>query len=135
MSVALRISIGAHASDLGAMEWKTIRLELAESSEFPAGSVSRGYLIRAPLDDRGSIDERSLDRAPQKATVRRFWSTEPDERGQVVRIDGHWAMRFKGKPDRLIARASRLDRIGDRIPVIDVDGVSRPFQIAAVRST
>jgi len=84
------------------MKWKTIRLELAATTDFPKGSVGRGFLIRAPLNQDGSIDELLLRENPDRAKVRRVWPNEPDERGRLVRADGHWAMRFSGQADRLI---------------------------------
>jgi len=84
------------------MKWKTIRLELAPTAEFPTGSVGRGFLIRAPMDDDGTIDEQLLNRTPGRAKVRRVWTNEADEPGEFVRVDGHWAMRFPGKADQLI---------------------------------
>jgi len=84
------------------MKWKTIRLELAATADFPKGSVGRSFLIRAPLSDDGKIDEELLDRAPERAKVRRVWPNEADERGRLVQVDGHWAMRFQGKADTLI---------------------------------
>ena len=84
------------------MKWKTIRLELAATADFPKGSVGRGFLIRAPVNDEGRIDELRLRDNPERAQVRRIWSNEADERGLLVRVDGHWAMRFPGHPDRLI---------------------------------
>jgi hypothetical protein len=44
------------------MTWKSIRLELARTKEFPEGSASRAYLLRLPLDDRGRIYESALRR-------------------------------------------------------------------------
>jgi len=76
------------------MKWRTIRLELAATTEFPRGSVGRGFLIRAPLNQDGSIDEPRLRENPDRAKVRRVWSNEADKRGRLVRMDGHWAMRF-----------------------------------------
>jgi len=84
------------------MDWKTIRLELAATADFPKGSVGRGFLIRAPVNGDGRIDELRLRENPGRAKVRRVWPNEPDEGGQLVRVDGHWAMRFPGRPDRLI---------------------------------
>lgn len=112
------------------MNWKTIRLELAGTRDFPAGSVSRGYLIRLPLSDSGSIDEASLAQSPQRATVRRFWSTEPDESGRVVRANGHLALRCAGRPDRLLDTPS-FD-IGEQVIVIDGDGARLPFRVASI---
>lgn len=109
------------------MNWKTIRLELAPTAQFPTGSVSRGYLIRAPLNDNGMIDEQSLNRAPERAKVRRFWSTEPDERGQVTRVDGHWALRCSGKSDRLLDLDARI-RPRNQLTVLGAEG-SLPFRV------
>lgn len=113
------------------MEWKTIRLELAGTRDFPAGSVSRGYLIRMPLNDDGSIDEATLARNPQRATVRRFWSTEPDESGRVVRENGHWALRCNGKPDRLLSLGSPVFEPSKKV-VLAGDGAPLPFRVASV---
>ena len=90
------------------MKWKTIRLELAATPDFPNGSAGRGFLIRAPLRDDGTIDPQLLESAPTRAHVRRVWSNEPDERGSLMRADGHWIMRFPGKADRLIDAHDRM---------------------------
>jgi hypothetical protein len=111
--------------------WNTIRLELARTRDFPSGSVSRGFLIRVPLTKNGSIDEATLAGAPQKATVRRFWSTEPDESGRMVRVDGHWALRCNGKPDRLLSTHSL--GLGEEVAIIDSDGAPLRFRVASVR--
>ena len=116
------------------MNWTTIRLELAGTQAFPAGSVSRGYLIRAPLNDSGAIDEASLAKTPQKAIVRRFWSTEPDERGRLVRVGKHWALRCDGKADRLLANKSGSFAPGEEITVVECKGARLPFRVASVRS-
>lgn len=112
------------------MSWSTIRLELAGTRDFPSGSVSRGFLIRVPLDSSGSIDAASLATAPQKATVRRFWSTQPDENGRVVDADGHWAFRCSGRADRLLSDASF--RLGAEVAVADSEGVPLPFRVASI---
>ena len=115
------------------MNCKTIRLELAGTRDFPAGSVSRGYLIRIPLNESGSIDEASLAEAPQRATVRRFWSTEPDESGRVVRVNGHWVLRCNGKPDRPLATTSPSFSVGEAVAVHETNGAPLPFRVASVR--
>lgn len=104
------------------MNWRTIRLELAETSDFPTGSVSRGYLIRLSLDDSGSIDEATFAQSPRKATVRRFWSTEPDESGRLMRSNGHWALQCNGKPERLLAIKPATLAVGEKVAVVGPDG-------------
>lgn len=114
------------------MNWRTIRLELGGARDFPNGSVSRGYLIRMPLNDDGSIDEATFARHPQWATVRRFWSTEPDESGRVVRENGHWLLRCNGKPVRLLSSGSPSFAPSKEIAVLAGDGARLRFRVASI---
>ena len=116
------------------MNWKTVRLELARTRDFPAGSVSRGYLVRIPLKDTGSIDEASFAQTPQRATVRRVLSTEPDVNGRVVHADGHWALRCNGQPYRLLSGASDSFVLGHEVAVEGPDVSRLPFRVANIRS-
>src|SRR6187551_1846804 len=113
------------------MNWNTIRLELARTENFPTGSVSRGYLIRVPLNADGSIDEDAVKRSPRQATVRRFWSTEPDESGRVARIDGRWGLRCNCNRDRLLS--TDCFNIGDEVNIVEPGGVPVPFRVANIR--
>ncbi len=65
------------------MNWKTVRLELAATPEFPRGSVARAYLLRIPLNPDGFIDSLAIESQPQRATVRRHWPSEADCYGHV----------------------------------------------------
>ena len=114
------------------MNWKSIRLELASTGEFPAGSVSRAYLVKLPLDDDDTLDEDALRLSPSRATVRRHWSTEPDERGLVVRADGHWSICCDGK-ERLLHLDSRPIRLGAQVSVVEPNGDILPLRVASVR--
>lgn len=113
--------------------WKSIRLELAPTEEFPTGSVSRGYLIRLPLDDGDAIDPPAFEQSPYRATVRRYWSTEPDEGGQVLKVDGNWAIRCNGSPDRLLELDGKPLRLGQKLFTVEPDGTTLPFRIASIR--
>ena len=113
--------------------WKNIRLELARTREFPRGSVSRGYLIRLPLNDSDVVDPADFDLSPHLATVRRYWSTEPDEAGLVIRAGDGWVLRCNGKPDRLLEVNGRPFRLGQQVAVVDPDGATLPFRIASIR--
>ena len=114
------------------MNWKSIRLELGSTGEFPGGSVSRAYLVRLPLDDHDTVDEDALRLNPMRATVRRHWSTEPDEKGLITRADGHWSMSCEGK-SRLLQLGSRAVRLGARVSVVEPNGDVLPFRVASVR--
>ena len=61
--------------------WKSIRLEIAQSAEFPTGSVSRAYIVRLPLDDRDLVDEDALVKTPvwrRYGAIGRLTPTKPD---------------------------------------------------------
>jgi hypothetical protein len=73
------------------MTWKSIRLELGRTSDFPRGSASRAYVLRLPLAEDGTIDEQALVSRPEQATVRRMWPSEPDLSGHLIRVDQGWA--------------------------------------------
>ena len=109
------------------MKWKTIRLELAASTDFPHGSVGRGFLIRAPLNEDGSIDELLLRASPGRGKVRRVWSNEADQRGRLERVDGHWAMRFPGQPDRLIDDCAHF-HAGNEV-LVSAEGKQSAFKV------
>ena len=109
------------------MKWKTIRLELAATPDFPNGSVGRGFLIRAPLNEDGRIDEQLVAQSPNRAKVRRVWPNEADEGGRLTRVDRHWAMRFPGKADTLIdARAAF--QVGKEV-LVSADGKQSAFTV------
>lgn len=73
------------------MTWQSVRLELDRTGEFPRGSASRAYLLRLPLLDDGTIDDEAIARMPERATMRRMWSNEPERSGHVRRIGDGWA--------------------------------------------
>ena len=73
------------------MQWKSIRLELGRTHDFPNGSASRAYLMRLPLFADGTIDEQAIIGKPEQATVRRMWPSEPDVSGHLVRQGSSWA--------------------------------------------
>ena len=115
------------------MHWRTIRLELGSTGEFPAGSVSRAFLLNLPLDDYDVVDGAALARSAAQATARRHWSTEPDERGQIVPSGRDWAMRCDGKPDRVLQFNGTPMRLGQRVSVVEPDGKVLPLRVASIR--
>lgn len=115
------------------MSWKTVRLELARTKEFPNGSAGRAYLLRLPLDDRGLIDESQLHKNPERATVRRHWPNEPDRNGYLVRKGRGWAFSYAvgDKDDEDIFHLeSHPFRQGDYVTITETDGEKLPFKVA-----
>ena len=115
------------------MTWKTIRLELSRTSTFPNGSAGRAYLIRAPLDEHGSIDPVAVKQNPTEATVRRFWAAEPDQYGQVELANGRWVFRMNGVGETIGRLGPEPIQLHDQITVEDADGTVLPFRVVSIR--
>jgi hypothetical protein len=133
-SGALRIGAPKVIGHDGVVDWKTIRLELGRTADFPAGSVTRAYLVRLPVTDNDEIDEVAVLGNPTRATVRRFWPCEPDRVGHVVRTDCGWAFRCgcSEQPDAtLVAKPLKL---GEDVFVTEGNGPQVPFRVASIRS-
>lgn len=119
------------------MNWKTVRLELARSLDFPKGSPGRSYLLRLPLDESGRIDEPALRREPAQATVRRYWPNEPDLSGRVVPARDGWSLSYEPPaPARGATLSGRLPHrpieLGACIDVTEPDGRSLAFRVASL---
>lgn len=114
------------------MNWKTIRLELAGTREFPAGSAGRAFLLRLPLHDDGSIDDAEVALYPSRATVRRFWASEPDSSGQIVRCQSGWECRCGHRDNEHMAfnLPAQPLRLGERIVMTDACGHELPVRVA-----
>ena len=115
------------------MSWRSIRLELGSTGDFPAGSVSRAFLVQLPLDDFDVVDGAALASNPSKATVRRHWCTEPDERGQLVPSGPNWAVRCVGQPDRVLKLDGTPMRLGQQVSLVEADGTVLPLKVSSVR--
>jgi hypothetical protein len=118
------------------MTWQTIRLELAGTREFPTGSAGQAFLLRLPLCDDGSIDEAEVALRPSRATVRRFWASEPDSYGPIVRCPGGWECRcvLRGGETLCYRLAAQPFRPGGEIMMTDPEGRALPFRVAGMTS-
>lgn len=98
--------------DPSGINWKSIRLELAGTPEFPLGSASRAYMLHLPLREDGTVDEQAFGANPAMASFRRFWPNEPDRSGLIVRAGRGWALSFQpvaiGNGTSLPIRMDRL---------------------------
>lgn len=113
------------------MHWKTIRLELASTPDFPGGSAGRAYLLRLPIDDSGRLDAAALNAHPEDATVRRFWPSEPDRAGHIERTPLGWELRWTGERGAKVL--SRIEeqrfQLGGQVFVTEDDGHRLPFRV------
>ncbi|MCJ8157021.1 hypothetical protein [Sphingomonas sp. LaA6.9] len=115
------------------MSWKTIRLELARTPEFPNGSPGRVYLLRLPLDAEGRIDPVEFRADPELATVRRYWPNEADQTGYVIRRPGGgWALSYAVGDDddeAIFHLETHPIRLGEYVTITEADGEQFPFRV------
>lgn len=119
------------------MNWKSIRLELGRTTEFPEGSASRVYLLRLPLTEDGLIDEGVLGTAPERATVRRFWPNQADLAGYVIRTPNGWAFSYEpGEDDdeAVFHLETHPIRLGNYLTLTEPDGRELPFRVASLEN-
>lgn len=118
------------------MTWKAIRLELARTPDFPEGSPGRAYLLRLPLGEDGIISEPAIRSDPGQATVRRFWPSQPDMSGHVIRTPAGWAFSYRiGEEDdeTLFHLETHPLCPGEYVTLTEPDGQRLPFRVACVR--
>jgi len=118
---------------------KWIRMELARDEEFPMGSRNHGYEFVAPLDAEDRIDTEGWRTHRDRCRVKRFWESEPDEVGHLVRKGpNQWAFHYDihGDEDDDEAGFRFADerfRPGEYVSVRDHDEEMRTFRVVVVR--
>lgn len=116
------------------MNWKTVRLELARTREFPNGSAARAYLLRLPLEPCGAIDEVLVQQHPERATVRRHWPNQADCDGYLVRRPSGWAFSYAlgAEVDESLCHLDAANfEIGAQVQVLEVNGERLPYRVAS----
>ncbi len=120
--------------------FKRIRLELARSKEFPAGSASRGYEFVAPLNSNARIDPALWRKHRDNCRVRHFWGDE-EEIGHLVHKPGgpehaQWAFDYEGKAEYDDESGYRFGahafRPGEYVSIRDEAGEMHTFRVASV---
>jgi hypothetical protein len=120
---------------------KRIRLNLARSREFPAGSERHGYELVAPLDAAGRIDAQLWQKHREHCGVRRFWEGEDDEVGHLVHRPGgaehaRWVFDYEGEAEYDDEAGYRLGdhifRLGEYVSIRDEEGAMHTFVVVSV---
>lgn len=120
---------------------KRIRLDLARSKEFPAGSSRHGYEFVAPLDETGHIDPELWRKHREHCGVRRFWEGEGDEIGKLVHKPGgpehaRWVFDYDDTAEEDDEPGYRFGahafRPGEYVSIRDEDGEMHTFVVASV---
>jgi hypothetical protein len=121
-------------------ELKRIRLNLARSKDFPAGSARHGYEFVAPLDAKGHIDAGLWRTHRDHCGVRRFWGNE-EEIGKLVHKPGgnehsRWVFDYDESADEDDEAgyrfASHAFVPGEYVSIRDEDGDMHTFQVVSV---
>lgn len=107
------------------MSLMRIRLELAQSPDFPAGSTSHGYEFVAPMKSDGHIHALECHAV-------RFWGDAPEEKGLLHRERHGW--RFDNKKsdeadNEACSRQTHPLTPGGLISIVGRDGKQRPFRV------
>jgi hypothetical protein len=113
-----------------------IRLELARTTGFPAGSAWHGYEFVAPLTADGHIDANAWGELKELCHVRRFWGDKDEEHGQFVRRGHGWCFKYPNGNEIEKESLFKLDRHrftpGGYVTVTEPDGEQLPFRIVAM---
>lgn len=116
------------------MTWKTIRLELARTAEYPSGSSAHAYVFRVPLGDDGLIDPVALRKAEKRPEVRRFWRGEAEQRGVVIATKKGWAFSYQvGEDDdeTIFRLKDHPLEPGEYLTITETDGSELPFKVVS----
>jgi hypothetical protein len=120
---------------------KRIRLNLARSKEFPAGSDRRGYEFVAPLGTDARIDAQLWRKYREHCGVRRFWAGEDDEVGRLVHKPGgaehaRWVFDYDETAEDDDEAGYRFGdhafRNGEYVSIRGDDGEMHTFQVVSV---
>jgi hypothetical protein len=110
-----------------------IRLELARSKAFPAGSAAHGYEFVAPLDSEGHLDPASWKSLRERCRVHRFWGPDDEDIGHVIHRRGDWVFHYDIDGDEDDEAGYKLGshtfNLGDYVSVRDEDGVLHTFRV------
>jgi hypothetical protein len=114
---------------------KTVRLELARNPRYPEGSARHGYEIVVPLDAEGHIDAAAWRENRDTCHVRRFWSDQPDERGELIHGRHGWAISYapgESDDERIFRLDRHLFRVGEYVSISEPDDVTYTFKVVSV---
>lgn len=119
---------------------KRIRLNLARSKEFPAGSERHGYELIAPLDENGHIDADLWRKHREFCRVRRFWDDD-EQIGRLVHKPGgahaRWIFDYDERTEADDEAGYRFaDHAfvpGEYVSIRDEDGDMHTFQVVSVQ--
>jgi hypothetical protein len=117
--------------------FKSIRLDLARTAEFPEGSSHHFYRFVAPLDGDGHLDAAVWKRHRERCRVVRSWGGEEQDIGHLVhRPGGSWGFQYDLEGDEGDEAGFRLGShrfaLGEYVSIRDTDGGLHTFRVVSV---
>jgi hypothetical protein len=121
----------------GNAKLKTIRLNLARSHDFPAGSSTHGYRFTAPLDAEGHLDAELWRSQREHCRVVRFWGDEEDDIGHLVHHGTGWGFHYDIDGDEGDEAGFKLGGHrfvpGEYVSIRDDHNQTHTFQVVTVQ--
>jgi hypothetical protein len=130
----LRIPQAKVARQYAAMTWKTIRLELARTAEFPEGSAAHAYVLRLPIDDNGYIERTAMKHPAESPVVHRLWPDEPDRSGVIINQRAGWAFSYEegdADDEGIFHLQDHPIKLGEYLTITEADGDRLPFKVVS----
>ena len=110
-----------------------ITLVLSAAPSQPSGCDEERLEMHVVLTPHGRLDETAWQGDPAGWRVRHLRGEAPACEGELVRLDGSWALReAPGEDAPLQDFDARLIRPGEYATLRGTDGASRSFRIVAV---
>ena len=116
------------------MTWKTIRLNLARTGEFPEGSAAHAYVLRLPIDDNGMLEARQLRAAVERPVVHRMWPDERDKNGVIIPKGRGWAFSYRegdADDEAIFHLENHPIKLGQYLTITETDGEKLPFRVVS----
>ncbi len=119
------------------MQLKRIRMELGRVHDYPEGSSSHGYEFVAPLTKDGHVDVEAWHKEKAHCTVRRFWGSDPEQRGSLRHVGhGGWRFDYPGRDtsddEPLFKLEQHVLAPGAYISVTEQNDEQLPFKIVSI---
>lgn len=89
--------------------------------------------MKLPLNADGVIDAQSMVSNPRRATVCRFWPSEPDQWGYALLESGSLRL-LSGQHRRYLTFAKDRLAVGGRARILFPDGEWEEFRICSIKS-
>ena len=112
-----------------------VRLELAQSREFPRGNARCGYELELPLTSDSRLDRDGWQSHRHGHKALRFWDGLNDQTGRLWRNREGWFVLFgygEASEEAIISETSPRFALGKLIRITEFDGQPRTFRVVAI---